>query len=114
MKNIAEARLICECGKTALVPRFLGDGGVCVCAECARAFRVRLVPVAWSEVETVLRNDEKALSDLDWLRARVPAARRRTLERPAPERRWRTASALVLAGVWVTACLLELAKAVWP
>lgn len=114
MKNIAESRLVCECGSSALVPAFLPNDRVTVCAECARAFRVVLVPIPWSSVERAFSREPQTLAEFEWLRGRVSPGRRRTIEdtyrRTFPLQR---KIATALSGVMVVVFALVVCRAVF-
>lgn len=120
MVNLAVNDVACECGSTRLAPN--GDiqpGGVCICASCARVFRVTvaLTPIRWSELESALCDHPHDLMAFEWTRAAVPPSRRETLsELPlARAGRFRAAerSAVVLCLAFVLVVGLVIARAVF-
>ncbi len=99
----------CECGSVRLSPIALEPGQVCICAACARAYRVAvaLTPLRWSEVVEALDRLPYDLQAFEWIRNGVPELERRTLpELPLPRSGRFTLAERVGAGVGVALVVL--------
>lgn len=82
MINLAVNAVSCECGSFRLAPHGnILPGEVCICASCARVYRVgvALTPLRWSEVEQELEHRPHDLQAFQWTRAGVPPEKRATL-----------------------------------